>query len=107
MGVSVGANAHEYAQKEDEERVTISDHRTQEATWEGRMARRHHQIEVLEAAEGMEGLLYGPGIDGSVSVKKKHFWTRFSQNHFLKDVVHDISKTASSIGLKFLHNLFE
>ena len=56
MGVSIGANAHEYAQKEDEERVTMADRRAQEATREERMARRQHRIEFLEAAEGMEGL---------------------------------------------------
>ena len=66
MGVSAGANAHEYAQKEDEKRVTIADRRAQKATREGRKARRQHRIEVLETAEGMEGLKYGPGIDDSV-----------------------------------------
>ena len=34
-------------------------------------------------------------------------WTRFSQNHVFKVGVHDISKTASSICIKFLNNLFE
>ena len=44
----------------------MSDRRAQEATREGRMAQRQHQIEGLEAAKGMEGLFYGPGIDASV-----------------------------------------
>lgn len=30
------------------------------------MARRQHQIELLEAATAADGLLYGPGIDDSV-----------------------------------------
>ncbi|XP_066581799.1 LOW QUALITY PROTEIN: uncharacterized protein [Prorops nasuta] len=66
MGVCIGPSAHEYAQKEDEERVAISDHRAQEATRDGRIARRQHQIDVLESAKEIEGLLYGPGIDDSV-----------------------------------------
>ena len=56
IGVSFRANAYECAQKENEERVTISHRRAQEATREERMARRQHRIEFLEAAEGMEGL---------------------------------------------------
>ena len=39
-------------------------------THERRIARIQHQIEVLEAAERMEGLLNGPGIDDSVVVKR-------------------------------------
>ena len=66
MGLSLGPNAHLYAQKKDAQRVTISDRREQEGTREGRMICRHHQIELLEAAEGMEGILYGPGIDDSM-----------------------------------------
>ena len=37
MGLSLGPNAHFYAQKEDAQRVTISDRRAQESTREGRM----------------------------------------------------------------------
>ena len=66
MELSQGPNAYLYAQKEDTKRVTISDRRAQENTREGRMVRRQHQIWWLEAAEGMEGVLYGPGIDDSV-----------------------------------------
>ena len=66
MGLSLGPNAYLYAQKEDAERVTISDRRAQESTREERMVCRQHQIELLEAAEGMEGILYCPRIDDSV-----------------------------------------
>ena len=41
----------------------ISDRRAQESTREGRMIRRQHQIELLEAAERIKSILYGPGID--------------------------------------------
>lgn len=66
IGITLGPNAHSYAEKEDEQRVTISDIRARESTRDGRMARRQHQLELLEAAEATEGLLYGPGIDDSM-----------------------------------------
>jgi len=66
LGLSLGPNAHSFAEKEDAQRITISDRRAHESTREGRMVRRQYQMELLEAAEGMEDLLYGPGIDDSV-----------------------------------------
>lgn len=66
MGVSLGSNAHSYTDKEDAQRIKISDLRSHESTREGRMARRQHQIELLEAANDANGLLYGPGIDDSM-----------------------------------------
>ncbi|XP_077256704.1 uncharacterized protein LOC143894388 [Temnothorax americanus] len=66
IGLSLGPNAHSYAEKEDAERVTIADRRAQENTREGRMVRRQQQNELLEAAERSESLLYGPGIDDSM-----------------------------------------
>ena len=66
IGLSVGPNAYLYAQKEDAQCVMISDRRAQESTREGRMIRRQHQIELLEATEGMAGLLHDPGIDDSM-----------------------------------------
>ena len=66
MGLSLEPHAHLYAQKEDAQCVTISDRRAQESTREGKMICRQHQIELLEAAEGMEGILYGPGIHNSM-----------------------------------------
>ena len=66
VGISLGLNAHLYAEKEDAERVTIADRRSRENTREGKMARRQHQIELLEAASTAKGLLYGPGIDDTV-----------------------------------------
>ncbi|XP_044313131.1 uncharacterized protein LOC123037265 [Drosophila rhopaloa] len=65
-GISLGPNADSYAEREDSLRVSIADRRSQESTREGRMARRQHQIEVLEGAEGEEATLYGPGIDDSI-----------------------------------------
>ncbi|KYM96705.1 hypothetical protein ALC62_00134 [Cyphomyrmex costatus] len=66
MGLSLGPNAHSYAEKEDAERVKIAEQRAQENTREGRMVRRQHQIGILEAANTSEELLYGPGIDDSM-----------------------------------------
>ena len=51
MGLSLGPNAHLYAQKDDAQRVTISHNGAQESTREERMIRRQHQIELLEAAK--------------------------------------------------------
>ena len=50
MGLSLGPNANLYVQKEDAQRVTISNRRAQESTREGRMIRRQHQIKLLGAA---------------------------------------------------------
>ncbi|CAH2093525.1 unnamed protein product [Euphydryas editha] len=66
MGITLGPNAHSYAEKEDEKRVNISNIRARASTRDGRMARRQHQLELLEAAEASEGLLYDPGIDDSM-----------------------------------------
>ena len=66
MGQSLGPNAHLYSQKEDVERIMISDRRAQDSTREGIIVRRQHQMELLEAVEGMEGILYGPKIEDSV-----------------------------------------
>lgn len=66
IGVPCGRNAHAYVTHDDEWRITIAEQRAQAATREGRMARRQHQIDVLEAAEDAEGTLYGPGIDDSM-----------------------------------------
>ncbi|GFY79294.1 hypothetical protein TNIN_254441, partial [Trichonephila inaurata madagascariensis] len=40
----------------------ISDTRAHGSTREGRMARRQHQLDLLEAADTAEGPSYGPGI---------------------------------------------
>lgn len=66
IGITLGPNAHLYAEKEDEQRVNISDRRARDSTRDGRMARRQHQLELLEANESAEGLLYGPGIDDTM-----------------------------------------
>ena len=46
MRLSLGPNAHLYAQKEKAKRVTISDCRAQESTREGRMVHMQYQIEL-------------------------------------------------------------
>lgn len=66
LGLSIGPNAHSYVEKEDADRVTTSDRRAHEQTREARMAHRQQQINILEAAADIEGLLYGPGIDDSM-----------------------------------------
>ena len=66
MGIHCGPNIHLYAVTEDTTRITTADRRTQEATREGRMLRRQHQMHILEASTSAEGLLYGPGIDDTV-----------------------------------------
>lgn len=66
LGVQCGRNSHAYVTKQDESRITIAEQRAQAATKEGRMARRQQQIDILEAANDAEGLLYGPGIDDSM-----------------------------------------
>lgn len=57
--ISLGFNAHSYAEKEDTQHVMTSDQRAHESTRQGRMIRRQQQLELLEAAEG---ILYGPEL---------------------------------------------
>lgn len=58
---SFSASAKKFKEQEE-----ISVPRARESTRDGRMARRQHQLELLEAAESAEGVLYGPGIDNSM-----------------------------------------
>lgn len=64
--VSLGTAAHDYAQKEDAERVMISDARALGSTREERMARQQHQLDLLEAKDPTQGPSYGPGIDDTM-----------------------------------------
>ncbi|KAI4476148.1 hypothetical protein M0804_013811 [Polistes exclamans] len=66
LGLSLGTAAHDYAQKEDAERVMISDARALGSTREERMARRQHQLDLLEAKDPTQGPSYGPGIDDTM-----------------------------------------
>lgn len=66
LGLSLGPNIHAYVEKEDAERISISDARAQGSTREGRMSRRQQQLAVLEANYEAEGPSYGPGIDDSM-----------------------------------------
>lgn len=66
IGVSCGRNAHAYAAKCDEARISQAEMRAAACTREGRMLRRQQQIDIFEAASSAEQLLYGPGIDDSI-----------------------------------------
>ncbi|XP_015179220.1 PREDICTED: uncharacterized protein LOC107067854 isoform X1 [Polistes dominula] len=66
LGLSLGTAAHAYVDKEDAERVMISNARAHGSTREGRMARRQHQLDLLEATGTAEGLSYGPEIDDTI-----------------------------------------
>ncbi|GFY66654.1 uncharacterized protein TNIN_394351 [Trichonephila inaurata madagascariensis] len=63
LGLSLGTAAHGYVDKEDSERVMISDARAHGSTREGRMALRQHQLNLLEATDTSEGPSNGRGID--------------------------------------------
>ncbi|GFY57448.1 uncharacterized protein TNIN_382721, partial [Trichonephila inaurata madagascariensis] len=62
LGLSLGTAAHAYVDKEDTERVMISD-RAHGSSREGRMVRRQHQLCLLETTDTAESPSYGPGID--------------------------------------------
>lgn len=54
LGIYLGPNSHLYAEKEDATRISITEKRARENTRKGGMLQRQHQIELLEAAIGME-----------------------------------------------------
>lgn len=66
LGVSCGHHAHAYVTKADSRRISIAEQRAQNATKEGRIARRQSQKDYLEYAADAEGTLYGPGIDDTM-----------------------------------------
>ncbi|XP_074098281.1 uncharacterized protein LOC141526972 [Cotesia typhae] len=66
LGLNCGPNSHRYAERMDAARMKVADKRANDNTREGRLQRRHQQIDILEAAMTGEELLYGPGIDDSV-----------------------------------------
>ncbi|GFY67106.1 hypothetical protein TNIN_486551 [Trichonephila inaurata madagascariensis] len=70
LGLSSGTAAHAYIDKEDAERMVISDARAHESTREGRMARRQHHMDLLKAADTTEGPSYSLGIDDTISSLK-------------------------------------
>ncbi|GFY11801.1 uncharacterized protein TNCV_1529931 [Trichonephila clavipes] len=55
LGLSLGTASHAYVGKEDAERVMISDVRAHGSTRERRMARRQHQLYLLEVTDTSEG----------------------------------------------------
>ncbi|XP_074103345.1 uncharacterized protein LOC141530232 [Cotesia typhae] len=66
LELNCGPNSHRYAERMDAARMKVADKRANDNTREGRLQRRHQQIDILEAAMTAEELLYGPGIDDSV-----------------------------------------
>ncbi|GFY04061.1 hypothetical protein TNCV_1198391 [Trichonephila clavipes] len=66
LGLLLGTAAHAYADKENAERVIISDARAHENTREGKMARRQYQMDLLKAANTAEGPSYSLGIDDTM-----------------------------------------
>ncbi|XP_074096699.1 uncharacterized protein LOC141525900 isoform X1 [Cotesia typhae] len=66
LGLNCGPNSHRYVERMDAARMKVADKRANDNTREGRLQRRHQQIDILEAAMTAEELLYGPGIDDSV-----------------------------------------
>ncbi|XP_057318062.1 uncharacterized protein LOC130672208 isoform X2 [Microplitis mediator] len=66
LELNCGPNSHRYAERMDAARIKVADKRANDNAREGRLQRRHQQIDILEAAMTAEELLYGPGIDDSV-----------------------------------------
>lgn len=58
--------AHEYARREDENRISKSDRKTQAATQEERIRCRMEQKDALDHAAAAGELLYEAGIDNSI-----------------------------------------
>ncbi|GFU69623.1 uncharacterized protein TNCV_2503431 [Trichonephila clavipes] len=58
--------AHAHIDKEDAQRVIISDAREHGSTRKGGMARRQHQLDLLEATDTVEGPSKGPEIDDTM-----------------------------------------
>ena len=107
VGISLGLNAHLYAEKEDAERVTIADRRSRENTHEERMARRQHQIWIIRSCLDSGGFIiwtWNRWLD--VSWKKKcllcvkYFWN--FKRVFLKTM---FLKSVSKISRKWLNRL--
>ncbi|GFX62202.1 hypothetical protein TNCV_3305761 [Trichonephila clavipes] len=70
-GLSLDIAADAYVDKEDAERVMISDARAHGSTRKGRMVQRQHLLDLLEATDTIEGPSYGPGIDDTMKVEEK------------------------------------
>ncbi|GFW25495.1 uncharacterized protein TNCV_3722231 [Trichonephila clavipes] len=64
--LSLSITAHVNVNKEDAERVMISDARAHGSSRKGKMAQRHHQLDLLEATDNAEGPSYGSIIDDSM-----------------------------------------
>ncbi|GFT86907.1 hypothetical protein TNCV_4300451 [Trichonephila clavipes] len=67
LGLSLGTTAHAHVDK-DAKGVMIFDARAHGSTREGRMARRQHQLDLLEATDTAESPCYGPGIDDTIYI---------------------------------------
>ncbi|GFY59059.1 uncharacterized protein TNIN_487991 [Trichonephila inaurata madagascariensis] len=66
LGISLGTAVHAYVDQEDAQHVMISNARAHGSMREGRMSRRQHQLDLLEATDTTEGPYYGPGIDDTM-----------------------------------------
>lgn len=63
LDIDVGRNCAAYCENDDRARIKSADIGAQEATREGRIARRQRRSSYQEAATAAEGTLYGSGID--------------------------------------------
>lgn len=66
MDLKLGRNSHEYARKEDENRILIAEKKADAATREARIRHRQEQKNALDIAAAAGTLLYGAGIDDSM-----------------------------------------
>ena len=66
MDLKLGRNSHEYARKEDENRILIAEKKADAATQEARIRHRQEQKDALDIAAAAGTLLYGAGIDDSM-----------------------------------------
>nr|XP_012143883.1 PREDICTED: uncharacterized protein LOC105662864 [Megachile rotundata] len=74
MGVKLGRNSHEYARKEDENRIRkedenrilVAEKKADAGPREARIRHRHEQKDALDIAAAAGSLLYGAGIDDSM-----------------------------------------
>lgn len=66
MDLKLDRNSHEYARKEDENRILIVEEKADAATSKARHLQRQEQKDGLDIAAVADTLLYGAGIDNSM-----------------------------------------
>lgn len=62
LEIDVDNNCAAYCENQDRARIDVAEVRAQEATREGRIARRQQRSSLSDAATDEEGTSYGPGI---------------------------------------------